>query len=251
MRITIFQQDILWDSPEENIKKADRAIGNGGSDLYVLPEMFATGFLTDGTAPAMGGEALAWMHRKAVAVKAAIAGSLAWEEDGKRYNRFIFVKPNGETATYDKRHLFAYGGENKYYTAGEKRTIVEYGGFRILLQVCYDLRFPVFSRNRQDYDLVLYVANWPASRSEVWKNLLRARAIENQCYVVGVNRTGRDKLCAYSGESAIIDAYGRTLVECKADTEGIATAEIEIEVLEAFRNKFPVWADADNFALNL
>ena len=250
MKIAIIQQDLLCNNAEYNIRKADEAIGKGGCDLYVLPEMFATGFVVDDTIDMQAGrKAVMWMTQKAASINAAMAGSLAWEGNGKRFNRFFFIKPDGEKETYNKHHLFAYGGENLCYTAGERRVIVAYKGLRFLLQICYDLRFPVFSRNRNDYDTILYVANWPASRSDVWKTLLKARAMENQCYVVGVNRTGSDKNCAYSGCSAIIDPYGNTLVQCPPDEEGIASADMNQECLKHFRNKFRAWIDADQFEL--
>ena len=221
-----------------------------GCDLYVLPEMFATGFVVDDTVDVQAGKkAVLWMAQKAADINAAMAGSLAWEENGKRFNRFFFIKPDGGQVTYDKRHLFAYGGEDLYYTAGEQRVIAEYKDMRFLLQICYDLRFPVFSRNRNDYDAILYVANWPASRSEVWETLLRARAMENQCYVIGANRIGCEENCTYSGCSAIIDPYGKTLAQCASDKEAIASADMDSECLRHFRNKFKVWADADQFEL--
>ncbi len=250
MKTAIIQQELLWKDAERNIQNADKAIGKGGCDLYVLPEMFATGFIVDDSLDRQTGvKALQWMRRKAIGINAAIAGSLAWVEDGKRFNRFFFAQPDGELAFYDKRHLFAYGKEDQYYTVGTERTIVAYKGIRFLLQICYDLRFPVFSRNRNDYDAIIYVANWPASRSEVWKTLLRARAMENQCYVVGTNRTGNDERCTYSGDSAIIDPYGNTLAQCTPNREETAIADISMERLVHFRNKFQVLADADSFEL--
>ena len=180
---------------------------------------------------------------------AAIAGSIATEEEGVFYNRFYFVTPEGDYAQYDKHHLFTYGGEHKRYQAGQERVVVEYMGVRILLAICYDLRFPVWSRNRKDYDMAIYVASWPTPRVEAWKALLHARAIENQCYVVGVNRVGKDPYCQYSGHSAIIDPYGKTLAECNEDKECLLTAQIDMEVLKAFREKFPVLEDADDFVL--
>ena len=180
---------------------------------------------------------------------AAIAGSIATEEEGVFYNRFYFVTPEGDYAQYDKHHLFTYGGEHNHYHAGQERVVVEYMGVRILLAICYDLRFPVWSRNRKDYDMAIYVASWPTPRVEAWKALLHARAIENQCYVVGVNRVGKDPYCQYSGHSAIIDPYGKTLAECNEDKECLLTAQIDMDTLKAFREKFPVLEDADDFVL--
>ena len=159
------------------------------------------------------------------------------------------MKPGGQTEWYDKRHLFTYGGEHHTYTPGSQRTVVEWRGMRFLLQVCYDLRFPVWSRNRGDYDVALYVASWPTPRVEAWKALLRARAIENQCYVVAVNRVGEDPSCQYCGGSAVIDPYGKTLAACEDGCACEAEAVIDIDVLEDFRKKFPVLGDADAFRL--
>ena len=190
-----------------------------------------------------------WMRRTADERGCAIAGSIAVEEKGRYYNRFFFVKPGGQTEWYDKRHLFTYGGEHHTYTPGSQRTVVEWRGMRFLLQVCYDLRFPVWSRNRGDYDVALYVASWPTPRVEAWKALLRARAIENQCYVVAVNRVGEDPSCQYCGGSAVIDPYGKTLAACEDGCACEAEAVIDIDVLEDFRKKFPVLGDADAFRL--
>ena len=165
------------------------------------------------------------------------------------YNRLYFVRPDGSVEHYDKRHLFTYGGEDKHFTRGNRRVVVAWRGVRLLLEVCYDLRFPVWSRNRGDYDAALYVASWPKSRVEAWSTLLRARAIENQCYVVGVNRIGEDPNCEYCGCSAIIDPYGRTLAECERDKECLAEAELDMEALRAFRAKFPVLRDADRLRI--
>ena len=248
MKLTILQRDIEWASPALNVERADEAIDrNLGADLYVLPEMFSTGFCThpEGVAESSDSDTLKWMKRKAAETNAAIAGSVAVEEQGRYYNRFYFVKPDGEVAYYDKKHLFTYGGEHLRYTAGQERVIVEWRGVRILLEVCYDLRFPVWARNRGDYDMILYVASWPTPRVGAWSALLVARAIENQCYVAGVNRVGKDLTCEYSGGSVIIDPYGRTLATCADNSECEATAEIDMEALEAFREKFPVLKDAD------
>ena len=189
------------------------------------------------------------MQRKAVERNCAVAGSVAVQQNGKYYNRFYFVHPDGSVQHYDKKHLFTYGGEDKRFTAGTQRVVVNYRGVRILLEVCYDLRFPVWSRNLGDYDMILYVASWPTPRVDAWSALLRARAIENQCYVAGVNRMGTDPACEYSGGSAIIDPYGKTMAECPWSCESEVTAEIDMEKLAAFREKFPVLNDADSFSL--
>ena len=251
--------------------------------LVVIPEMFSTGFVTDPVGVAEENcESLEWMKSIAASTGCAIAGSIATKLsnptlEGKEQsiqaaagvsdcrvgentqipgkpsyrNRFYFVRPDGEVTYYDKHHLFTYSGEHLRYTPGQDRTIVEWGGFRIMLQVCYDLRFPGFSRNsleadgRAAYDLCIYVASWPENRSGAWKTLLRARAIENQCYVVGVNRVGSDPSCRYSGDSAIIDPYGDTLAACTPSEECSASATIGLKSLLDFRARFPVLKDAD------
>lgn len=250
MRVVILQQDIAWADPTENVRQAEAAIDRRpGADLYVLPEMFATGFAThpEGVAEKADSETLRWMVRKAAACRAAVAGSLAVEDGGRYYNRLYFVHPDGRVETYDKRHLFTYSGEDRHYTRGTRRVVVTFRGVRILLQVCYDLRFPVWSRNRGDYDVALYVASWPVGRIEAWNALLRARAIENQCYVVGVNRVGRDPVAEYSGASVVIDPYGRTVATCEDHHVSAAEAVLDLERLAAFRQKFPVLEDRDAF----
>ena len=248
MKVTILQRDIVWADPAENVRRADEAIDcNPGSDLYVLPEMFSTGFCTqpEGIAEPVENQTVSWMKAKASLTGAAIAGSIAVHEDGKYYNRFHFVTPDGNITTYDKKHLFTFGGEHKKFTAGSERVIVTYKGFRILLEICYDLRFPVWSRNKGDYDMIIYVASWPTPRVEAWKALLTARAIENQCYVAGVNRVGKDPFNEYCGGSRMIDPYGVIMAECADGQEMEVTADVNMEVLEAFRAKFPVLDDAD------
>lgn len=240
--------DIAWSNPSDNVRKANAMIDDAPkADLYVLPEMFSTGFATcpEGIAEEEGSDTLSWMKRKAEEKDAAIAGSVAISSGGKYYNRLYFVKPDGSVAFYDKRHLFSYAGENEHYTCGDERVVVEWRGVRIMLQVCYDLRFPVFSRNHGDYDMVVYVAAWPTSRIHVWDTLLKARAMENQCYVAGVNRIGSDPNCDYCGHSVIISPYGKEIATCEELTECSAQADMDMERLEAFRKKFPVLNDAD------
>ena len=240
--------DIAWSNTSDNVRKANAMIDDAPkADLYVLPEMFSTGFATcpEGIAEEEGSDTLSWMKRKAEEKDAAIAGSVAISSGGKYYNRLYFVKPDGSVAFYDKRHLFSYAGEDEHYTSGAERVVVEWRGVRIMLQVCYDLRFPVFSRNHGDYDMVVYVAAWPTSRIHVWDTLLKARAIENQCYVAGVNRIGSDPNCDYCGHSVIISPYGKEIATCEEQMECTAQADIDMERLEAFRKKFPVLDDAD------
>lgn len=252
LKVALLQKNIAWGDPVKNRKNFSNAMELcGKADLYILPEMFSTGFCSKSQffAEPSGNSSLEWMKECASRFNAAIAGSIAIDEGGIHYNRFYFVKPDGATDFYDKRHLFTYGGEDNFFKGGKERRIVEYNGFRILLQVCYDLRFPVFSRNMKDYDLAVYVASWPASRAEVWSALLKARAIENQCYVIGVNRVGDDPESHYSGNSIAIDAYGHTVAACTPEKEETVCAELDLAELEEFRKKFPVLEDRDIFEL--
>ena len=266
MKVTILQTDIKWADPDANQKALESALlSSEKADLYVLPEMWNTGFLAVNNENENQNEKLSpftfhlspfTLQELARRFDAAIAGSMDVEEDGKRYNRFYFVTPT-DIYTYDKRHLFSYAGEDKNFTAGKERTIVEWRGMKFLLQVCYDLRFPCFSRNNLKletrnqkpqgslYDAIIYVANWPDSRRKVWDVLLQARALENQCFVVGVNRVGDDPNCHYDGGSAIIDAKGKILAQVPDNTAATATAILDMESLNVFRKKFPVLHDAD------
>lgn len=248
MKITLLQTDISWSSPEENIEKAERLIEETGTaDLFVLPEMWSTGFVTDAPGEDQQ-EALAWMWNTAKRKDAAVCGSLAVKLDnGQSVNRQFFVEPSGEISTYDKRHLFRYGGEDRYYRAGHQRKVVEWRGVRFLLVTCYDMRFPVWMRYRGDYDAIICVANWPESRQHVWHTLLRARAIENQCYVIGCNRVGDDPNCHYVGHSAVIDSRGKAIAEDLTERQTTVSATIDIDELNSFRERFGVLADRDRF----
>jgi len=250
MKTTIIQHDILWKECEANLSRLEGLIESAGpADLYILPEMFSYGFVTEpeGVAEPASGMTLKWMKSMASRTGAAICGSIPTVQRGRYYNRMHFITPSGVDAVYDKKHLFTYGGEHLRFTPGDHKTVVTYCGVRIFLQVCYDLRFPVFSRNNdsEPYDMAIYVASWPSSRAEAWKALLKARAIENQCYVAGVNRVGDDPSCSYSGDSVLIDPYGNTIAACTPGKECMATGEIDMDILEAFRKKFPVLGDAD------
>lgn len=252
MKIAMLQTDITWQDPEANRRKIAGMIVTGGAnaELIILPEMFTTGFCISPRETAESGtETLEWMQETAAHNNLAIAGSVAVEENGKYFNRMWFVKPDGTFTAYDKRHLFSFGGEDTGYSTGKERVIAEYAGFRILLQTCYDLRFPVFSRNRGDYDMIIYIADWPESRRGAWDILLRARAIENACYVAGVNRTGKEPGVLYNGGTALIDFKGQTVVAAGNGLEEIVTGEVDIEKLRQFRERFPVLADADDFKL--
>ena len=252
MKVLMLQSDLVWESPRQNRDHLmEMVYAAGDADLLVFPEMFTTGFTMS---PSSLGEkdgttTLEWMLALARERSAAVAGSIAVEDAGKYYNRFFFVRPDGTYDVYDKRHLFGYAGETKEYTAGTGRIVAEYKGVRILLQICYDLRFPVFSRNRGDFDMIIYVANWPSSRTGVWDTLLRARAIENACYVAGVNRVGSDPGSSYDGHTALLDFKGNPVVEARTDGEEAVAGYIDMGLLAAFREKFPVLADADTFKL--
>ena len=248
MKISILQTDIIWANPEENARHAAKLMEKAEkSDIYVLPEMWSTGFATspEGIAETEN-QSLLWMRDMAERLDAAISGTVSIYAKGYR-NRHYFVYPNRTYQYYDKRHLFSYGGENKNYTAGDRRVVVEWKGYRILLLTCYDLRFPVWSRNNNDYDAIIIAANWPDSRQRVWETLLTARAMENQCYVIAANRTGKDPQCNYIGGSFIIDAKGKNIAANTTDGEEIITAVISRESLDNFRNKFQVLNDKDNF----
>jgi predicted amidohydrolase len=252
MDILLLQTNIEWQSPENNRRHIEDIVNSSPcADIIILPEMFTTGFCLSPQDVAEKADSLtlAWMQAIAGARRSAIAGSIAVADNGRYYNRFYFVKPDGSYTTYNKRHLFSFAGENKEYTAGDERVIVEYGGFRILLQICYDIRFPVFSRNRGDYDMIIYVANWPVSRIGAWNALLSARAIENLCYVAGINRVGSDPAATYNGCTALIDYRGRMVVSAESDGEEAITGRVNIQSLIDFRNKFPALADADSFTV--
>jgi len=252
MNISLLQFDIKWGETKKNCDHAESLMRkHKETKLFVLPEMFSTGFCTNprGYAEENEGYSFRWMQKMAKVFNSAVTGSVLTYEGDRFFNRLYFVYPNGEAKCYDKRHLFTFGGEDKYFTPGNDRVVVEYEGVRILLQVCYDLRFPIFSRNRNDYDLVIYVANWPESRINAWKILLKARAIENQCYVVGVNRVGDDPSCHYIGGTEFINSYGEALMQARDNEEDIVDGIIDINKLQTFRKHFPVLNDADLFEL--
>jgi predicted amidohydrolase len=246
MKTAIIQHAIQWGQTAANLQVLSELMEQQrGVDLLVLSETFATGFMTEG-ALTSGPSVLDWMQREARRLDAAIAGSVAFSDDeGLARNRLFFVRPDGTYDYYDKHHLFSMAGETETYVAGQQRVVVTWRGVRLLLQVCYDLRFPVFSRNHGDYDAILYVANWPKSRREVWQTLLKARALENQCYVIGVNCVGCSSGVDYAGDSVVLDAYGRTVASCPVSEQATAIAELDMAKLDLFRQKFPVLNDAD------
>ena len=255
LKVALVQSMLHWEDAAENRAMfAEKLLAlKGITDLVVLPEMFTTGFSmrTAELAEPMDGDTVSWMKEQARELDAAIYGSVIIAEGGKCYNRGLFVMPDGTVVTYDKRHLFRMAEEFQHYTPGGQRVVVEWRGWRLLLQICYDLRFPVFARNRGDYDALLYVANWPELRRYPWSQLLIARAIENQSYVIGVNRVGMDgKGHHYTGDSASVDPRGDADV-MKASREDVLHTVLHREALDDFRAKFPVADDADAFSLML
>jgi predicted amidohydrolase len=268
LTITTLQTNLVWENKKANLQLLGKKINSlqEKSAIVVLPEMFSTGFSMQPQlfAETMEGETMQWMKEISSAKKIILTGSLIIEENNQYYNRLIWMLPNGDYGYYDKRHLFGFAGEDKQYTAGNRRLIASVKGWKINLQICYDLRFPVWARNRittvekasaeasttdtrPEFDLLLYVANWPERRSHAWKTLLCARAIENQCYVVGVNRVGIDgNDISYSGNSLVIDPLGEVLYHM-ADEEDIFTITLQKEWLNDVRTKYPFWKDADDF----
>ena len=253
MKIAIIQAPLVWENPEKNRKYFEEKIKSIQEeiDLVVLPEMFSTGFTMhpENVSETMDGETLSLLKSLAKAKNTAIIGSLIIRENGKFYNRLVFVFPSGEIKKYDKRHLFSLAGEEKIYASGTEKLIVEYKGWKICPLVCYDLRFPVFSRNVEDYDLLLYVANWPTQRIQAWDILLKARAVENMAYVIGVNRIGLDgNNHAYSGHSQVVDFLGNYLLEPQISEEIVIVDLDKNKMLEA-RQKLGFLKDRDTFSL--
>ncbi|WP_276878116.1 nitrilase family protein [Chryseobacterium joostei] len=249
MKIVGLNLDIVWKNKAENFKIIEKELQNLEADLFLLPEMFSTGFCMDAAEVSdRNEESLEFLKRISKEKNAAFCGSAPVEENGNFYNRMYFVKPDGEVSFYDKRHLFSFSGEDKVYTPGKKRVIVEYNGVRFLLQVCYDLRFPVFARNNDDYDTILYVANWPEKRVGAWEHLLKARAIENLSFVFGLNRIGTDgNNLLYQESSHCFFADGR---EISDKNENIVSAELDMNELKDFRKHFQFLNDRDSFSIN-
>lgn len=246
-RVAIVQRDIVWLDVEANLAALEAMLQEVDADVIVLSEMFQTGFVTN-PREVDDGRTLSWMRRMAECCDAAIVGSWSVKVGDEYRNRMHFVRPSGEVDFYDKWHLFSVGGEAEYYTRGHERKVVEWRGVRYLLAICYDLRFPVWSRQRGDYDAIIYSALWPSPRRAVWQTLLRARAIENQAYVIGVNRIGDEPMLKYSGDSAIVDYRGICIAECD-DRECVVCVELDMDTLNTFRIKFNVSADADEFIM--
>ena len=251
LQCLLVQPQIFWADAEANRQHLGALSREHGSncDLIVFPETFTRGFLGDaGEKPeTMNGETLRWMTTLAAELDCVICGSVAISTTGGTANRFLWVQADGVVQHYDKKHLFTFGGEDKNYVAGDERKVFHYRGWRICPQVCYDLRFPAWCRNRDDYDVLIFVANWPQPRTVAWTNLLRARAIENQCYVIGVNRAGSDpRGLTYAGASAVYDPLGETILDLGAD-EGSGSVSVELAKVEATRERLPFLQDADDF----
>jgi len=253
LTVTIVQPDLHWHDAAANLEMFSGIIAgiDQHTDLIVLPEMFTTGFTMDAEtyAEPMDGRSMTWLAETASSYGATICGSIIVLHESRYLNRFVCMRPDGDFVTYDKRHLFRLAGEHEHYSAGDELVTLKIGGWRIRPMICYDLRFPVWSRNTGEYDLLLYVANWPNRRHLAWETLLRARAIENLSYVAGVNRTGSDgNDLPYSGGSALIDYTGATLADL-GDRCDTATLALDLEPLQKFRTKFPFHVDADRFDL--
>ena len=255
MKITLIQDIIHWADKSANLQKVESQLAelSGKTDLVVLPEMFSTGFCTDKPelAENMQSETVAKLRRWAVEFKLAITGSFIASENGKTYNRGFFVYPDAKIVTADKRHLCSMGGEDKYFEAGKDKLIVNYCGFNIRLLICYDVRFPVWSRNiDNEYDLLIYVANFPKNRIRSWDILLQARSIENQAYVCGLNCVGEDGLgIEYNGHSTLLDYKATELLHFPENETSIQTYELEIESIQKFRERSAFWKDADGFEI--
>lgn len=257
LNVTLVQADLVWHDPEANRRRFQAHFGAlaGKTDLVVLPEMFTTGFTmeAESVAEPANGPTVAWMREQAAALGAVITGSIATQDGDSYYNRLVWMRPDGTHEIYDKRHLFRMAHEQDHYQAGSRRRVVELKGWRILPLVCYDLRFPVWSRNKigsdDGYDVLLYVANWPERRRYPWQTLIKARAIENLSYCIAVNRVGRDGTGVnYTGDSAAIDYLGQPMTSA-SEQEFVATVTLDKAALDGFRTKFPAHLDADEFQL--
>lgn len=256
LTLTLVQTELYWQNPAQNRQMLTEKLAMlaGKTDIIVLPEMFSTGFsmAPENCAESADGQSLQWMREQAMLTGSAITGSLAVKLDDGFVNRLYFVTPEGQVSHYDKRHLFRMGGEHEHYQQGHERTLFHWRGWRIMPLICYDLRFPVFSRNRDDYDLLICVANWPEPRRQPWRTLLQARAIENLSYVAGVNRIGQDgNQLSYSGDSMLVDFMGNPLVDDTPGTPFVQTVTLDAEALCSFRERFPAHLDADDFTLQI
>ncbi len=251
LNISIIQSDLVWEDIDANLENFTEKISSIHSDIIILPEMFSTGFSMNAVkfAEDENGKALSWMKEKAKSANSVITGSVMTKENGNYYNRLYWVEPSGKIEFYDKRHLFGLGEEDKVYSAGKKRLIVEYNGWKICPMICYDLRFPVWCRNKNEFDVQIFVANWPEKRSAHWKALLQARAIENQVFVVGVNRVGTDANgYSHSGDSTLIDPIGEIIFQ-ESNKEIVFTYTLSKFDLKVKRKQYPFLQDGDDFKL--
>lgn len=253
MKVTIIQTNLIWEDVQANLKQFAYKINSikEKTDLIVLPEMFATGFsMKPGKFASYENLQLEWLKKQASKKNVVIVSGIITNKKDSYFNSLIWMQPNGKYSIYNKKHLFSFAGEDKHYTSGNTILITKIKDWRVCPLICYDLRFPVWSRNKKNYDVLIYIANWPERRKDAWKTLLKARAIENQCYVIGVNRIGNDGNNIYhSGDSAIIDPKGKIISKTKAKQESIETISLSLEELNAFREKFPVEKDADKFEI--
>ncbi|MGD8204457.1 amidohydrolase [Pantoea sp. FN0305] len=253
LRVTLVQSDIVWENAEQNRRRMAEHIARAeASDVIILPEMFTTGFsmVPQGIAETMQGPSVSWMQERAAQAGCALVGSMIITEAGRFYNRLLWVRPDGTIAHYDKKHLFSFASEDQEYTAGNAQLVVEHRGWRIAPFICYDLRFPLWSRNiDMRYDAALYIASWPEKRVAHWQALLTARAIENQSYVIGVNRVGEDgNQLRYNGHSMLIDPLGEVLID-EAEVESVRSATLSRQHLLDIRERMPFLQDADAFSL--
>jgi len=254
LNIALIQSDLIWENPKKNRKHLKEKIESiiQAVDVIILPEMFSTGFTmnAESVAETMDGKTVEWMKKRALKTNTAIVGSLIISEEEKFYNRLLFVEPSGIIQYYDKRHTFTLAGEEKVFASGSNKLIVDYKGWKICPLICYDLRFPVWARNTEDYDVLMYVANWPKPRILAWDTLLKARAIENMCYCVGVNRVGIDEVQnEYCGNSAVYDVLGNIITNIKPNREQVEVVTLERKHIDFYRNKLKFLNDKDNFNL--
>jgi len=254
LKIILIQADLVWENPTENRNRFEEKINQITTDvaIIILPEMFTTGFtMNTSLAETMNGKTVLWMQKLAKKHHVAIVGSIIIKENGLFYNRMLFVYPSGKITHYNKRHLFTLAGEEKVFTAGNKHAIVSFKGWKIKLQICYDLRFPVWARNTENYDILLYVASWPKPRISAWDTLLKARAIENMSYVIGVNRVGTDaNNYTYIGNSIVFNELGEAICPLNSEKETIIKATLIKSELEKTRTKLAFLKDADSFTIH-
>jgi predicted amidohydrolase len=253
LTITLVQMDLVWEDIDANLRHTDELLAKQpvNTDIIFLPEMFSTGFSMNPKmlAETMEGSAVSWMRKKAKMLDAVVCGSLIIEETGKYYNRLVWMRPDGSCETYDKRHLFTLAGEHQVYDRGNTRLVTTWKGWKICPLVCYDLRFPVWSRNTENFDLLVYIANWPKSRILHWKNLIRGRAVENQCYGIALNRIGLDgNQKEYSGNTTLVDYNGTSLYEA-IDVEDVFTISLDKEKLMQYRDRYQFLRDRDAFEI--